>query len=279
MQVGDIEIKAFTADHLAAAIRLSQEARWPHRREDWQVVQQLSEGVVAVESDGTVVGTALVTPYGPDCATINMVIVDSTMRGRGLGRRLMDAALTIGGTRPLRLIATSDGLPLYEKLGFRETGTILQHQGIVASALSPANTQSATADDLPAITVLDRQAFGADRTALMTKLFEIGEFSVIRHDDDITGFACIRAFGRGEVIGPVVASNAEDAKLLVSHFLAQRAGSFVRVDTTGAAGLSDWLSEHALSHVGGGIAMSRPLPIPSATSTATTFALANQALG
>lgn len=279
MQMGDIEIKAFAAEHLAAAVRLSKEAGWPHRLEDWQVAQQLSEGVVAVEANGNVVGTALLTPYGSDCATINMVIVDSTMRGRGLGRRLMDAALAIGGTRPLRLIATSDGLPLYEKLGFRETGTILQHQGTVASAQSRGNTQAATADDLPAITALDRQAFGADRTALMTKLFEIGEFAVIRSGDAITGFACIRAFGRGEVIGPVVAGNIEDAKSLVSHFLAKRTGSFVRVDTTAAAGLSSWLSEHALAHVGGGIAMSRPLPVPSAASTATTFALANQALG
>lgn len=279
MQMGDIEIKAFAAEHLEAAVRLSREAGWPHRPEDWQVAQQLSEGVVATEENGNVVGTALVTPYGSDCATINMVIVDSAMRGRGLGRRLMDAALAIGGARPLRLIATSDGLPLYEKLGFRQTGTILQHQGIVASARSSANTQAATADDLSAITALDRQAFGADRTALMRRLFEIGKFAVIRNGREITGFACIRAFGRGEVIGPVVAGNLKDAQSLVSHFLAQRIGSFVRVDTIAAAGLAPWLLQHALSHVGGGIAMSRPLSIQSAASTATTFALANQALG
>ncbi|MBB4350774.1 GNAT family N-acetyltransferase [Aliirhizobium cellulosilyticum] len=279
MQMGDIEIRAFAAEHLASAVRLSQEAGWPHRPEDWLVAQQLSEGVVAVEENGNVVGTALVTPYGSDCATINMVIVDSAMRGRGLGRRLMDAALAIGGARPLRLIATSDGLPLYEKLGFGQTGAILQHQGIVASARSSANTQAVTADDLPAITALDRQAFGADRTSLMRKLFEIGEFAVIRNDSEITGFACIRVFGRGEVIGPVVTGNLEDAQSLVSHFLAQRIGSFVRVDTIAAAGLAPWLSEHALSHVGGGIAMSRPHSIQSAASTATTFALANQALG
>ncbi len=40
------------------------------------------------------------TPYGDDCATINMVIVDASMRGRGVGRRLMDEALGLGGARP-----------------------------------------------------------------------------------------------------------------------------------------------------------------------------------
>ncbi|MGG7516714.1 GNAT family N-acetyltransferase [Allorhizobium undicola] len=278
MQMVDIDITAFAANHIEAALRLSREAGWPHREEDWQVACQLSEGVVAVDDTGKVVGTALMTPFGSDCATINMVIVDAAMRGRGLGRRLMDEAMAYAAGRPLRLVATTDGLPLYEKLGFRETGTILQHQGVVAGATPPAITRAATAGDLEAIAALDREAFGADRTILMRKLFEIGAFAVTgRHD--ITGFACLRPFGRGEVIGPVVAHSLEDAKTLISHFLAQRIGSFVRVDTIAATGLAPWLQEQGLAHVGGGIAMARPAPLSSAASAATTFALANQALG
>ena len=51
--------------------------------------------------DGRVVATTMMTPFGSDCATINMVIVDAAMRGRGLGRRLMDAALDMAGERQL----------------------------------------------------------------------------------------------------------------------------------------------------------------------------------
>lgn len=278
MQVGDIETRAFGGEHLDGAVRLSREAGWPHRLEDWQVVLDVSKGVVALDETGKVVGTTLMTSYGDDCATINMVIVDASMRGRGVGRRLMDEALSLGGTRPLRLVATADGLPLYEKLGFRETGSVFQHQGVVGQVPPSTHVDAATAADVAEITAIDRDAFGADRSSLISKLAEIGEFAVIRRDGGIIGFACIRAFGRGQVIGPVAATTIEDAKALVAHFMNRRTGAFLRVDT-GNAGLASWLSEHSLAHVGGGVAMARPAPTRARTSTFITFALANQALG
>lgn len=278
MQASQIEIVPFGPDHLEAAVALSRQAGWPHRTEDWQLALALSEGMVAIEN-GKVVGTVLVTPYKGDCATINMVIVDETMRGRGLGRRLMDAALLTAGDRPLRLVATTAGLPLYQKLGFRETGTVLQHQGLAGKIAAPAETEAATASDLPAIATLDRLAFGADREGLLSYLAGIGEFAVIRSDSRISGFACLRPFGRGEVIGPVVAADLSKAKTLIEHFIASRPGRFLRVDTTVETGLSPWLAEQGLVHVGGGITMRQPLAKDAADPTATTFALASQALG
>ncbi|EJB06500.1 putative N-acetyltransferase YhbS [Rhizobium leguminosarum] len=277
MQTSQIDFAAFGSEHLGAALKLSRQAGWPHRPEDWEMAHALSEGVVAIEGD-RVVGTVLVTPYRQDCATINMVIVDEAMRGRGLGRKLMQAAIELAGDRPLRLVATADGLPLYEKLGFRQTGRILQHQGIAAGRAAPTATSAAATTDFSAITELDRQAFGADRADLIAYLAKVGELAVLRRDGRVTGFAVLRSFGRGEVIGPVIAGNVEDAKALVTHFIARRPGVFLRVDTTAAAGLSDWLAEQGFAHVGGGIAMMKP-SIPAADSVATIFALANQALG
>ena len=278
MQAGAIETRAFEVEHVDGAVRLSQQAGWPHRIEDWRVAQHLSQGVVAVDDTGKVVGTALMTPYGKDCATINMVIVDASLRGRGVGRRLMDEAVNLGGERALRLIATADGLPLYEKIGFRETGQVFQHQGSVGQVSAPAETEAETAADLLEIKTMDRVAFGADRSSLITKLAEIGEFAVIRRDSRIWGFGCIRTFGRGQVVGPVVATTLEDAKALLAHFMSSRTGAFLRVDT-GNADLAAWLSDHSLAHVGGGVAMARPAAARPRTSTFTTFALANQAFG
>lgn len=273
-----IDIADFGLDHLEAAANLSRQAGWPHRIEDWRMALALSEGVVAVE-DGRVVGTVLVTPYEADCATINMVVVDEAMRGRGLGRRLMDAAMAIAGERPVRLVATAEGLPLYEKLGFRETGSILQHQGIARELAVPAAVSAATSADIGAIAELDRRAFGADRGRLIAYLATVGEFAVIRRDGRVSGFAALRAFGRGEVIGPVVAAEIDDAKLLIAHFIAKRPGRFLRVDTTADTGLSPWLVEQGLAHVGGGIAMVKPPIQRPADPAAVTFSLANQALG
>ncbi|WEX89695.1 GNAT family N-acetyltransferase [Sinorhizobium garamanticum] len=277
MQTSQIDIAAFGSEHLEAAVKLSRQAGWPHRLEDWHMALSLSEGVVAIEGD-RVVGTVLVTQYKADCATINMVIVDETMRGRGLGRKLMDAALRLAADRPLRLVATTEGMPLYEKLGFCETGRVLQHQGLVREIATPGQTEQAAAADIEAIAALDRLAFGADREELIAYLAKVGDFAVIRRNGRVSGFGAIRTFGRGEVVGPVVAGSLDDAKALIAHFIARRPGRFLRVDTTGDTAISPWLAEQGLAHVGGGIAMMKP-QIPRAADVATTFALANQALG
>ncbi len=285
---------AFEPTHLPGAVALSQQAQWPHRLEDWALALSLSQGVVAVAAPGSdgarVVGTALMTPYGEDAATINMVIVDESMRGRGLGRRLMDEVMALAGSRPLRLIATRDGLPLYEKLGFREVGTVVQHQGPAEPVPQPVTEDVAPADAaaLPSLiaaslTALDRHAFGADRSALFTRLAEVARFALLRRNGAVVGFAALRDFGRGKVIGPVVAPDADGAKALIAFFLAAHPGGFLRVDTTVDTGLGPWLAERGLRHVGGGIAMRRPAPQPAPTDTPATpvmtYALASQALG
>ena len=279
MRMIDPAIVRFSPEHLGGAVRLSRMAGWPHRPEDWQLALALSEGFVAIGGSGEVVGTILLTAYERDCATVNMVIVDHALRGRGLGRRLMDAALELAGDLPLRLVATEEGLPLYEKLGFRASGTILQHQGVVVDVAPPHATEDATAADMSSIAALDRMAFGADRGELIGRLAAVGAFAVIRRGGHVAGFAAMRGFGRGEVVGPVVAADLADAKTLISHFMSRRGGGFLRVDTSADTGLAPWLAGTGLAHVGGGIAMARPPVEAAAARPVTTFALANQALG
>ncbi|PDQ22276.1 GNAT family N-acetyltransferase [Mesorhizobium sanjuanii] len=279
MQQGEIELRDFGPDHIEGAVALSRQENWPHRPQDWQMALQLSSGTVALDDQGRVTGTILVTPYGADCAMINMVIVDRNVRGKGLGRRLMDQALALAGDRPLRLVATTDGMPLYEKLGFVPSGTIRQHQGSVAKLGAPGGVEAAGTDDLPEIKTLDRDAYGADREALIDALAERGQFAVIRRNGAIEAYAAIRPFGRGEVIGPVIAGSAEEARALIGFFAATRPGAFLRVDTDSRAGIAGWLTEIGLAHVGGGVAMDRPSRTDAEQARPRVYALANQALG
>ncbi|RWC51106.1 MAG: GNAT family N-acetyltransferase [Mesorhizobium sp.] len=279
MQQDEIEIRDFGPDHIEGAVALSRKENWPHRPQDWQMALQLSSGVVALGDQGQVTGTILVTPYGDDCAMINMVIVDRNVRGKGLGRRLMEQAFALAENRPLRLVATTDGMPLYEKLGFVPSGTVVQHQGSVAALGAPFSVEAAGANDLPDIKAMDRDAYGADRETLIDVLAERGQFAVIRRNGDIEAYAAIRPFGRGEVIGPVIAGNIDDAKGLISFFAASRAGAYLRLDTDSRTGLADWLTEIGLAHVGGGVTMDRPSRQDAAQARPKVYALANQALG
>lgn len=169
------------------------------------------------------------------------------MRGRGLGRQLMGAAMDAAENRECRLVATADGLPLYEKLGFAACGEVLQHQGIPAATDRPEGVTWAEAIDPAELAALDAQAFGADRTALFTVLAERARFALVRDQGVIKGFAALRAFGRGEVIGPVVAENAEIAKELIAFVFSERPGAFLRVDTTADTGLAPGLPNAVLA--------------------------------
>lgn len=262
-----ITFERFGPEHLDGALALSQAERWPHRREDWALLSSLSRGVVAL-AGGEVAGTALATPFGP-VAMANMIIVGRRMRGRGLGRHLMDRVMAEAAPAEWRLIATAEGQPLYEKLGFVATGRIAQHQGILtaapdAPALRPADRAVAGALDRAAAT-------GADRAPLLDALWDVAELVAAPG-----GYAARRTFGRGELIGPVIAPEAETAKALIAALMAGREERFLRLDVPEESGLSPWLESLGLPRVGGGTCMSRGTPAPRG---GTTFALAAQALG
>lgn len=280
MQATEIVLADLKPEHLDGAVALSRQAGWPHRREDWAMALSLSTGVAAIE-EGRVVGTAMTTPYGEAAATINMVIVDEALRGRGVGKRLMTLALKASEGRETRLVATEDGLPLYEKLGFRATGRILQHQGMPVPTLPNPDGRVGWAEptNVLDLSAMDRQACGMDRSTLIDWLARHARIAVFRQEGEVQGFAALRAFGKGEVVGPVVARDGEQAKALLAFVFSERQGAFLRVDTPEHAGISPWLSQHGLMQAGDGVAMMKGGKVASTAREFHTFALASQALG
>jgi GNAT superfamily N-acetyltransferase len=275
----DSQIIPFTSEHLEDAVRLSHQVNWPHRIEDWALMLSVSEGVVAL-CDGQVIGTALTTLYGKDHAASNMIIVDDVYRGRGLGHRLMNEVLTIAAGRENRLTATEIGLPLYSKLGFQITGRISQHQGALRNLVK--DDEKCAWDDAPDIErlcELDRFACGMDRHLLMRALMGVGRIAVVRDGGLTCGFAILRNFGRGKVVGPVVCADIETAKSLISFAMCSYTDTFMRIDLPEEAGLYEWLSELGLEHVGEHVRMTLNPHEPVEQNNVKTFALVSQALG
>jgi hypothetical protein len=137
----------------------------------------------------------------------------------------------------------------------------------------------ARAEDFATIAALDRQALGFDRRTLLHLLAETAQVAILREGDRITGFGALRPFGRGEVIGPVIAETETQAQAILSFLMNARTGTFLRVDTPLPAGLSPWLAACGLAHAGGGIAMRRNAANRQPIGPAQPFALASQALG
>jgi hypothetical protein len=118
-----------------------------------------------------------------------------------------------------------------------------------------------------------------DRSRLLSLLAESGRIAVLRDQDQIVGYGVLRAFGRGEVIGPVVADSEHNAQAIISFLMAARSSEFLRIDTPSFSALSPWLNANGLTEVGGGIAMVRAATTPRPSGPAKLFALASQALG
>lgn len=274
----DITIVDLGPADAVEAQRLSQQEAWPHRLEDWQFLLEISQGFGAV-CHGKLMGTALLTPYGDTAATCNMIIVDPAMRGLGVGRQLVEKLLDRAGGRECRLIATQSGLPLYEKLGFVATGEIRQYQGIVSAPSIVSEVTEATHTDLPDLIAFDASAHGLDRSALMKLLIEERPFLLLRDQNGLRGFASCRPFGRGHILGPLIARDEEAFRTLLAASISRHAGKYLRVDLTDAAVDVALVEAAGLAHVGGGIAMSRPgTQSVTPSGGAHVYALASQAL-
>lgn len=271
---------AMRVDHLDQAQGLSQALKWPYRLEDWQFAFELGRGF-AVEAEGKLLGTALWWPYGDDFATIGMIIVSPDAQRQGIGGKLMAALLADAAGRRMTLITTKDGEPLYTKLGFARCGFITQHQAVldhVPAIDTSVPVRAATPGDRSAIDAVDAAASGMDRRVLLDALLGVADAVVVERDGGISGYGCVRRWGRGVVIGPVVVASAQDAKAIVAVLASAYEGVFVRIDVTETSGLAPWLEEIGLPQVDRAPIMALGAA-PVSAPGAMLVALSNQSLG
>jgi predicted N-acetyltransferase YhbS len=262
-----LHYRSFTPADIPVARGLSAAFSWPHRAEDWQFAAEQGTGFVA-EENGVVIGTALCWKFGADRASLGLVIVSPEHQGRGIGRKLMECVLEALGPRITFLHATPAGRPLYEKLGFSVCDSLDQHQGNVGNTLpvtlpDSERLRSATTADFPALIELATRASGLERNAMVSALLKTGDTVVLERDKEIIGFSILRPFGRGLVIGPMVAMGSPDdlrAKALIAYWLNRREGEFIRIDVPSGASLADWLVAQGLKCVDTTIRMVRNAP-------------------
>lgn len=278
-----VVLRPMTADDLPQAHALSAEQRWPHRPVDWEQMFAHSEGLVA-ERDGKVVATAQRWLWGDHHATIGLVIVSPACQGRRIGHRLMSALLEDMDDQTVLLQATAEGRGLYERLGFVRTGEIRQHQGMAQPTpliALPAGwrLRPSGLNEAAALHQLDRDARGMPRAALIDELIAQADACVVLdHEGTQKGFAILRRFGRGHVIGPVVAPDAESAKALIAHLAGMNAGRFTRIDIDFSSGLAEWLESIGLLRVDAPTTMVRGAPLQHPEGAPGLFAIVTQAL-
>jgi GNAT superfamily N-acetyltransferase len=206
--------KLTTAD-VSDALALSTEAGWNQTADDWRMLIELSpQGCIAIEVDGEVVSTATLTCYGTKLAWIGMVLTRIKYRGRGYAMRLLKECLRLAdelGVESVKLDATNLGQPLYEKLGFRPEQPVERwwragrEEAIAPSAPPPSSDDWSSAD---------QNAFGVDRSALLTKLARRNAPCSISDSYLLT-----RAGREISYLGPSVCSSLPTARTLIERAL------------------------------------------------------------
>ncbi len=233
IQMTIVDISEAELDQLHA---LSIGVGWPHRAEDWQFLRCVGKGVVAVDDIGRVLGSAMWFPHGDKFATVGMVITSPRLQANGTGQWLMRHAFGRLEGYNLGLNATRAARRLYLSLGFKAEKVVFQCQGEarepeIAVALPGANLRAVRSDEIAAVGKLDREAYGANRSPVLSELLDHSRNVGLFRNGELEAFALCRPFGRGHVIGPVVACDDEDAIAVTRPFVAEHAGRFLRLDT------------------------------------------------
>src|SRR5437870_742019 len=110
-----ISIRLMRASDVGLGLQLSGRAGWNQVAADWRRLLELQpDGCFVAEWDRRPVGTTMTCLFGP-VAWVAMVLVEESLRGRGIGKALMHRALDyLDGRRvpTIRLDATPLGRPL-----------------------------------------------------------------------------------------------------------------------------------------------------------------------
>ena len=267
---------------------LSVSVVWPHRPEDWSLAIRHGHGFVARDEIERLVGSAMWFPLGDSHAAVGMLITAPRLQVQGTGRWLMGLITEQTGERGLVLNATRPAYRLYISLGFMPMAPVFQHNGEVTGtpdmgqlpALTGASLRPFAPQDREAIMALDHGAFGLARPDVLAEVMELSHGTVLERNGRPRGFALCRKFGRGHVIGPVVAETEAEALHLIAPLVAGHRGQFLRMDTRTPDGpLRRFLVAHGMVHHDTVTRMSLGRPLPAPLGEARTFGLLNQAFG
>jgi predicted N-acetyltransferase YhbS len=275
LAVTGVPVQRLGPADLAACLALASDRGWLPEQDRWQLLFEVGEVFGIRDPAGGLAGAVALTRYGPDLAAIGMMLVAERHGRQGLGRALMTHVLSQAGGMVTCLFATDFGRPLYERLGFRPAHLSDRYIGSLAPGPGGGDAvpvRPATPADLAAIAAMDRQAFGADRGAILARLPRLAERFLVapgpaggpapqpgglpagglagRSDpagQALRGFAASFAANGLLLAGPVVADSLDVATALLTG-LATGSGQPLRIEVASTQpGLARWAAAHGLT--------------------------------
>ena len=168
------DVRTMTAADVEPATAMILRGDWGDRRIFLEFATSHPECMPVVALDGSeIVGTGIGTANGP-VGWIGAIFVDTSVRRRGIGRHLTEAViarLEAAGCRTFALVASGEGRPLYQGMGFelQTAYATLEAPGTAGAASLDVAVRTFQPADLEAMAALDRQATGEERGHLIAR--------------------------------------------------------------------------------------------------------------
>ena len=213
-----MDIERFTHDDIGPFLRYASAEKWIST--EWELkflLDTFSEGCFACRAGGLPIAFVTSIKYDKS-GWIGNLIVDESLRGKGIGSSLMERALEAlrqAGAETVWLTASADGKPIYERLGFCELDVINRWKGTGFTG-RPERTGEISLKEAIA---LDGLGWGDRRDALLSATFARGKVFGVEG-----GFLVMQGDGALVQGGPWVCTDDGKAPILLDSVLADNAG-------------------------------------------------------
>jgi len=217
MEISTEQLRLMKAGDLAAAVELSTAAGWNQTLEDWRMLMDLEPAnCFAIEADSRLVSTTTLLCYSQRLAWIGMVLTSADYRERGFAGRLLAAALDRAdslGVETVKLDATDEGKPIYEKFGFKAEQPVERWSWPGSAQSQQAESQRSSRSYILSrhLRELDCQAFGTDRSKVLQTLAQRSTL-----ESTSNAFLLSRPGRTTQYLGPCIANDPAAAREIIT---------------------------------------------------------------
>ena len=224
---------------ITGAMKLSTAEGWNQTVDDWKfLIENPKNTRIVAEDSDRLIGTTTAVNYSDRAAWIGMVLVDKEFRGQGVSSSLVTNIFKkLSSFKSVKLDATAAGQRVYEKFGFKDEFEIVRMTNLSIANLSVQNDEKIFPErielkHLSKIIDFDENIFGVSRPSLIKYMLSRypQKAWMIKTNNLITGMLLGRAGNKFHHIGPVLASNINNAKCLIETALKELKYQPVLVD-------------------------------------------------
>lgn len=227
-------------EHTSGLLRLCRQAGWPdYGEQELALLVQQGRFFGYQNVRGDIISCIGLFLFGR-LASIGLVIVDKEYKRLGLGRRMVNACISkTDESTAIRLCATKEGLPLYEKAGFHTAGSVRKYschsfQPIEKQDHLDAKLTAFRKQDFQELATADLAAFGGDRSNLLQQLISTSEECVIARNNEgqLIGYGLSVQTPANLKFGPIIAPSSDVAAQFINRLAAGKQGP-MRIDIPG----------------------------------------------